>query len=147
MVASFKREISANQCKSALISVNQRQEAKKGGVKMAGKLTIALSKGTLLKPTIELFEKAKLPTDELKLDSRSMVFDYEDRNLRYIMCRPTDVPTYVEQGAADVGIVGKDVIVEQTKDVFELADLEFGYCRFVVAVPRELATTPLKDFN
>ncbi len=114
---------------------------------MAGKLTIALSKGTLLKPTIELFEKAKLPTDELKLDSRSMVFDYEDRNLRYIMCRPTDVPTYVEQGAADVGIVGKDVIVEQTKDVFELADLEFGYCRFVVAVPRELATTPLKDFN
>lgn len=114
---------------------------------MAGKLTIALSKGTLLKPTINLFEKANLPTEELKLDSRSMVFDYEDKALRYIMCRPTDVPTYVEQGAADVGIVGKDVIVEQTKDVFELADLEFGYCRFVVAVPRELATTPLRDFN
>lgn len=114
---------------------------------MGDKLTIALSKGTLLKPTIKLFQEAKLPTKELELDSRTMVFDYEKENIRYIMCRPTDVPTYVEQGAADLGIVGKDVIVEQGKDIFELVDLEYGYCRFVVAVPKELEDISLDKLN
>lgn len=114
---------------------------------MGDKLTIALSKGTLLKPTIKLFQEANLPTKELELDSRTMVFDYEKENIRYIMCRPTDVPTYVEQGAADLGIVGKDVIVEQGKDIFELVDLEYGYCRFVVAVPKELEDISLDKLN
>ena len=114
---------------------------------MSDKLTIALSKGTLLKPTINLLKQAQLPTKELEIDSRTMVFDYDKAGLRYIMCRPTDVPTYVEQGAADIGIVGKDVIVEQGKDIFELADLEYGYCRFVVAVPKELENTTLDKLN
>lgn len=114
---------------------------------MSEELTIALSKGTLLKPTIKLFKEALLPIDNLDPDSRAMVFTYPKENIRYIMCRPTDVPTYVEQGAADLGIVGKDVIVEQGKDVYELADLGFGYCRFVVAVPKKLADKSLRDFN
>ncbi len=114
---------------------------------MQDNLTIALSKGTLLKPTIKLFEEAMLPTENLDPDSRTMVFNYPGQNIKYIMCRPTDVPTYVEQGAADLGIVGKDVIVEQGKDVYELADLGYGYCRFVVAVPKALENKPLKDFN
>ena len=63
------------------------------------------------------------------------------------MCRPTDVPTYAEQGAADLGIVGKDVIVEQQKDVFELVDLGFGGCRFVVAVPDRMKNMRLRDLN
>jgi ATP phosphoribosyltransferase len=110
-------------------------------------LTIALSKGTLLKPTLKLLQEAMLPVEGIEPDSRNMVFSYEDEAIKYIMCRPTDVPTYVEQGAADLGIVGKDVIVEQNKDVFEMADLKFGYCRFVVAVPAELKDISLKELN
>lgn len=110
-------------------------------------LTIALSKGTLLKPTVALLQKTGLPVDGLNEDSRNMVFTYEENNIKYIMCRPTDVPAYVEYGAADLGIVGKDVIVEQGKDVFEMVDLKYGYCRFVVAVPAEIKDCSIKDLN
>lgn len=110
-------------------------------------LTIALSKGTLLKPTVALFQKAGLPAGGVHEDSRSMVFNYDHAMMKYIMCRPTDVPAYVEQGAADLGIVGKDVIVEQGKDIFEMVDLQYGYCRFVVAVPEAMHNSKLKDLN
>lgn len=110
-------------------------------------LTVALSKGTLLKPTVALMQKAGLPVEGLNADSRNMVFTYENSNIKYIMCRPTDVPAYVEYGAADLGIVGKDVIVEQGKDVFEMVDLKYGYCRFVVAVPAEMKNYSIKDLN
>jgi ATP phosphoribosyltransferase len=112
-----------------------------------GYLTIALSKGTLLKPTVDLFRKVGLPTDGVDPDNRNMVFTYDGPGVKYIMCRPTDVPTYVEQGAADLGIVGKDVIVEQSKDVFEMVDLKYGYCRFVVAGSNELKNVPVKELN
>jgi ATP phosphoribosyltransferase len=110
-------------------------------------LTIALSKGTLLKPTLELLTSAGLPTSGVSEDSRSMVFSYEDQGIKYLMCRPTDVPTYVEQGAADLGVVGKDVIVEQAKDVFELVDLKYGYCRFAVAVPESIKDKEIRELN
>jgi ATP phosphoribosyltransferase len=110
-------------------------------------LTIALSKGTLLKPTVKLLEQAQLPVSGLSEDSRNMVFSYEEEGIKYLMCRPTDVPTYVEQGAADLVIVGKDVIVEQAKDVFEMVDLKYGYCRFVVAVPDSMKDRNLREFN
>jgi len=110
-------------------------------------LTIALSKGTLLEPTVELLEKAGLPVGGVDKDSRNMVFSYADQGIKYLMCRPTDVPTYVEQGAADLGIVGKDVIVEQAKDVFEMVDLGYGYCRFMVAVPAAMKDTPMRELN
>lgn len=110
-------------------------------------LTIALSKGTLLKPTLKLFNQISLPTAGMDPDSRNMVFTYDEQQVKYIMCRPTDVPTYVEQGAADLGIVGKDVIVEQGKDVFEMVDLEYGYCRFVVAIPAEFKDIAVKDLK
>jgi ATP phosphoribosyltransferase len=110
-------------------------------------LTVALSKGTLLKPTIALMQRAGLPVEGLNTDSRNMVFTYEESHIKYIMCRPTDVPAYVEYGAADLGIVGKDVIVEQSKDVFEMVDLKYGYCRFVVAVPEPMRNYSIKDLN
>ena len=110
-------------------------------------LTIALSKGTLLKPTVEMLKQAGLPVGGLTEDSRNMVFSYEEEGIKYLMCRPTDVPTYVEQGAADLGIVGKDVIVEQAKDVFEMVDLKYGYCRFVVAVPDSMNDRELRELN
>jgi len=111
-------------------------------------LTIALSKGTLLHPTVELLEGAGLPCEGIVAESRHMVFNFPgDPHIKYIICRPTDVPAYVEHGAADLGIVGKDVIVEQGKDVFEMVDLDYGYCRFVVAVPAEMQPVSLKDLN
>lgn len=110
-------------------------------------LTIALCKGTLLKPTVKMFKEVDLPSAGVDEDSRNMVFSYEQPRIKYIMCRPTDVPTYVEQGAADLGIVGKDVIVEQGRDVFEMVDLKYGYCRFVVAVPAELKDLSIKELN
>lgn len=114
---------------------------------MENELTIALCKGNLLKPTLVLLAAAGLPNDGVTEDSRNLVFTYAEDGIRYLICRPTDVPTYVEQGAADLGIVGKDVIVEQQKDVFELVDLGFGACRFVVAVPETLKDVRLKDLN
>lgn len=115
---------------------------------MGNCLTIALSKGTLLKPTVELLKQAQLPCDGIDADSRNMVFSYPgDPEIKYIMCRPTDVPAYVEHGAADLGFVGKDVIVEQGKDLFEMVDLKYGYCRFVVAVPEEHKNWTLQDLN
>lgn len=110
-------------------------------------LTIALSKGTLLKPTVDLLQTAGLPAAGIVEDSRNMVFTYTDSNIKYIICRPTDVPVYVEYGAADLGIVGKDVIVEQGKDVFEMVDLQYGYCRFMVAVPERFKNCTLRELN
>lgn len=111
------------------------------------KLTIALSKGNLLTPTVKMFTAVGLPVQGLDENSRAMVFSFEEPAVNYIMCRPTDVPVYVEQGAADLGIVGKDVIEEQGKDVFELVDLGYGFCRFVVAGPEKMQGIPLKKLN
>lgn len=114
---------------------------------MKEKLTIALPKGKLMEPTIRLLASLGLPYEDLNDDMRKLTLEYDEAGICYILCRPTDVPTYVEYGAADVGIVGKDVILEQGKDVYEMADLGFGYCRFVVAVPCHRASEPLENFN
>ena len=98
-------------------------------------LTIAIPKGTLYKPSLKLLEKVGFNTEELAKDSRQLFFTVEADNVRYIICRPTDIPTFVEYGAADLGIAGKDTLVEQGKDVYELLDLKYGFCRFVVAAP------------
>ncbi|KAB2952657.1 ATP phosphoribosyltransferase [Heliorestis acidaminivorans] len=106
---------------------------------MRNLLTIALPKGKLYGDAVDILAEAGLCVDGLKEDSRKMVFTNEKAGLKYIICRPTDIPTFVEYGAADLGIVGKDTIVEQDKDLMELVDLRFGYCRFVVALPEVTA--------
>ncbi|MEA1962406.1 MAG: ATP phosphoribosyltransferase [Bacillota bacterium] len=111
-------------------------------------LTIALSKGTLLTPTLELLTQAGLPVEGIHKDSRSMIFSFPgEPAIKYIICRPTDVPAYVEHGAADLGFVGKDVIAEQGRDVFEMVDLGYGGCHFAVAVPKEQENLTLKELN
>ncbi len=102
---------------------------------MEDKITIALPKGKLGNEALELLAKIGLPAEGLVTESRTLLFDYPEAGIRYIICRPTDIPTYVEHGAADLGIVGKDTIVEAGADIFELVDLKFGKCRFVVALP------------
>ena len=100
-------------------------------------LTLALPKGRLLPPALDLLRRAGfqgLPED----DSRRLLFTDPTNRLRLLILKPLDVPTYVEHGAADLGIVGKDVLLEQVPDVYEPLDLGFGVCRLVVAEPREL---------
>lgn len=102
-------------------------------------LVMAIPKGTLYKPTISLLKKAGFNCDEMEKDTRKMVFTDKEQMVQYIVCRPTDIPTFVEYGSADLGFVGKDTIVEQKKDIFELLDLKYGFCRFVVAMPEAVA--------
>jgi ATP phosphoribosyltransferase len=108
-------------------------------------LTIALSKGTMLDSTLELLTRAGWPAEGIDSLARQMIFVFP--GIRYIMCRPTDVPVYVEHGAADIGIAGKDVIVEQGKDTFELLDLKFGACHFSVITPESAGELRLRDLN
>lgn len=101
-------------------------------------LTIALPIGRNLKPSVEVFQSIGLcPLDFLD-DTRKLVYLNHGANIRFIKARSIDVPTYVEYGAADMGVVGKDVLLEQEKDVYEPVDLKFGKCRIVLAEHKEL---------
>jgi ATP phosphoribosyltransferase len=99
-------------------------------------LTIALCKGKLIEPTLELFARAGYGAAQLATDSRRLLFPCPENGITFLIVRPADVPTYVEYGAADVGIVGKDVLLEQDSDVYEPLDLGFGACRIAVAALR-----------
>ncbi|KUK10339.1 MAG: ATP phosphoribosyltransferase [Clostridia bacterium 41_269] len=101
-------------------------------------LTIAVPKGKLLEEAVNLFQKIGLPTDDLKDNTRKLLLEYPEVSLRYIICRPTDIPTYVEYGASDIGIVGKDIIEEVKRNIIELLDLGFGKCKFVLALPEKV---------
>jgi ATP phosphoribosyltransferase len=103
---------------------------------MTALLTLALPKGRLLDPALTLL--GGMGIRGLDLDSRRLLLTDDSSGLRVIMLKPADVPTYVEYGAADLGIVGKDILLEQEPDVYEPVDLGFGFCRLVVAEPREL---------
>ncbi len=97
-------------------------------------LTIALSKGRILNPTLKLLEGAGLDTECIKKGDRKLVLNDKKAGINYIMAKPTDIPTYVEYGVADLGVVGKDVLLEQNRVLYELLDLKIGYCRLVVAI-------------
>ncbi len=101
-------------------------------VRADGPLTIAVPRGALLEPTLDALDQAGIDTTPLRGDSRSLVFELD--RLTVLTMRPSDVPIYVESGAADVGITGKDVLLEQRDHmVYELLDLEYGECRMVFA--------------
>jgi ATP phosphoribosyltransferase len=102
-------------------------------------ITIAIPKGRILDESVALFKKIGIDCDELLSNSRKLIFENAAQRMRYMIVRATDVPTYVEYGAADLGIVGKDTLLEQEKDVYEPLDLKFGYCRMMVAEPAGLA--------
>ena len=99
-------------------------------------LTLALPKGRLLDPAIELLRE--LGVSAVDPESRKLIFKDPGRGLEILLLKPADVPAYVTYGAADLGIVGRDIILEQEPDVYEPLDLGFGFCRLVVAEPREL---------
>ena len=106
---------------------------------MNNHLTIAIPKGRILTESIELFGKIGIHLQSMLEDSRKLIFEYPEQNLSALIVRATDVPTYVEYGCADLGIVGKDTLLEQDKDLYEPLDLKFGYCRMMVAESANLA--------
>jgi len=101
-------------------------------------LTIALPKGRILKEAVALFKKIGIDCSDVMEDSRKLIFENKKSRIRFMVVRSQDVPTYVEYGAADAGIAGKDVLLEQERDIYEPLDLGIGICRMVVAEPREL---------
>jgi ATP phosphoribosyltransferase len=99
-------------------------------------LTFALAKGRLAKKSLELFEKFGITCEEMKDEkTRKLIFVNEELKLKFFLAKAGDVPTYVEYGAADIGIVGRDTILEEGRNLFEVADLGFGKCRMCVCGP------------
>ncbi len=99
-------------------------------------ITFALAKGRLAKKTLEIFEKIGIPCEEMKEESSiKLIFTNEEFGLRFFLAKATDVPTYVEYGAADIGIVGKDTILEEGRKLYEVYDLGIGKCRMCVCGP------------
>ncbi len=103
---------------------------------MRERLTLALPKGRLLDGALALLRE--IGVDGVEAESRRLIFTDPRRGLRLLLLKPADIPAYVTYGAADLGIVGKDILLEQEPDVYEPLDLGFGFCRLVVAEPRDL---------
>ena len=101
-------------------------------------ITIALSKGRLAEKAIALLEQSGYDCSVAKEESRKLILEDKENGLRFIMAKPADVPTYVEYGAADIGVVGKDTLLEENRQLYEVIDLGFGKCRLCVCGPKEL---------
>jgi ATP phosphoribosyltransferase len=101
-------------------------------------LSIALSKGRLADLALEMLEKMGIDFAEYRNESRKLIFTDEKNKIRFFLVKPADVPTYVEYGAADIGIAGKDTLLEEGRHLYEVLDLGFGACRMVLAGPAEL---------
>lgn len=99
-------------------------------------LTFALAKGRLAKKTLSILERIGITCEEMKdPESRKLIFVNEELKLKFFLAKATDVPTYVEYGAADIGVVGKDTIMEEGRKLYEVIDLGLGKCRMCVAGP------------
>lgn len=99
-------------------------------------LTFALAKGRLAKRTLALLEQIGITCEEMKdPDTRKLIFVNEELKMKFFLSKATDVPTYVEYGAADIGVVGKDTILEEGRNLYEVMDLGFGKCRMCVCGP------------
>lgn len=96
-------------------------------------LTIALAKGRLEEKAIGMFESIGIDCTELKNTSRKLILSDEKNKIKFFLAKPADVPTYVEYGAADIGIVGKDTLMEEGRNLYEVLDLGFARCKMVVA--------------
>ena len=105
-------------------------------------LNIALPKGRLGEKVYAMFERAGYPCPALMENSRKLIFDNEEAGVRYFWVKPSDVTIYVERGAADIGVAGKDILLEYAPDVYELLDLNVGRCRMAVAAKKTFRDNP-----
>ena len=101
-------------------------------------VTVALAKGRLAELSVDIFEKIGFDVNQIKEKTRKLIFTDEENKLKFILVKASDVPTYVEYGAADIGIVGKDTLLENNKNLYEVLDLGFGKCKMAVAGPKEM---------
>lgn len=101
-------------------------------------ITIALSKGRLAQKALDILDKAGYDCSAAREDTRKLILENERGDLRFILAKPADVPTYVEYGAADIGFVGKDTLMEENRQLYEVIDLGFGKCRLCVCGPAEI---------
>ena len=101
-------------------------------------ITIAIPKGRNLKPSVEIFKSIGLDVSVIVEDTRKLLAALPEENVKFLVIRDTDIPTYVEYGAADIGVAGRDVLAEQGRDLYEPLDFKFGFCRMVLAEPKEL---------
>lgn len=109
-------------------------------------LTIALPKGKLFYLAKDLFAKVDYSAENLEEKSRKLVITNDELKIKFIIAKTADVPVYVEHGAADIGVIGKDVLMESDKDIYELLDLGFGRCHLMMAVPKDKKRAKLTDY-
>lgn len=100
-------------------------------------INIALPKGRLGEKVYSMFEKAGFECPSIKEENRKLIFENEEKGVRYFWVKPSDVSIYVERGAADIGVAGKDILLEYEPDVYELLDLNIGKCRMAVAAKKD----------
>lgn len=105
-------------------------------------INIALPKGRLGETVYGLFERAGYACPAIREEGRKLIFENEETGVRYFWAKPTDVPVYVERGAADLGVAGKDILLEYAPDVYELGDTGLGRCRMCVAGPADFRDSP-----
>jgi ATP phosphoribosyltransferase len=113
-----------------------KQTGKEDNMEENRYLTFALGKGRLASKTMDLFEKIGITCEEIRdKDTRKLIFVNEELKLKFFLAKGPDVPTYVEYGAADIGIVGKDTILEEGRNIYEVLDLGYGKCRMCICGP------------
>lgn len=100
-------------------------------------INVALPKGRLGEKVYDMFEKAGFECPSIKENNRKLIFENKEAGVRYFWVKPSDVPIYVERGAADIGVAGKDILLEYNPDVYELLDLKMGKCRMAVAAKKD----------
>ena len=114
---------------------------------MNNMLNVALPKGRLGEKVYAMFEKAGFPCPSILENSRKLIFENEETGVRYFWVKPSDVAIYVERGAADVGVAGKDILLEYEPDVYELMDLDIGKCRMAVAAMVDFRDDPQRTLR
>ena len=110
-------------------------------------LNIALPKGRLGEKVYGMFEKAGFECPSIKENNRKLIFENEELGVRYFWVKPSDVAIYVERGAADIGVAGKDILLEYAPDIYELLDLGIGKCRMAVAAKNEFRDDPQRTLR
>ena len=110
-------------------------------------LNVALPKGRLGEKVYDMFEKAGFPCPSIKENNRKLIFENEECGVRYFWVKPSDVAIYVERGAADIGVAGKDILLEYEPDIYELLDLNLGKCRMAVAAKKDFHDDPARTLK
>lgn len=114
---------------------------------MADMINVALPKGRLGDRVYDMFEAAGFECPSIREKNRKLIFENPEKGVRYFWVKPSDVAIYVERGAADIGVVGKDILMEAGSDIYELLDLNTGCCRMAVAAPKGYVNDPDSDLR